>query len=253
MLAGLSKSISRARPPRVSPVFGVPVLDRHAVGQQLVEPAVVLDQRRVRRARQGAHDLLDFVVRQIGIEAMQRRGEPALEQNLRRIGALAGVVDLDAVSLHSNPSPRNWSSAFSSTSSSVGEGAFTGEFLAGAVTDGVRIVTPQVARRVGKASLREDSRSTIVRQHNNQRRGGMSPAEHVRAMGVVRRGPLRREWCYRTMVNLVISCGTPLLTRRATWEAVASARESARGFENLLASRSEESFPSPRYSGAGQG
>ena len=61
-----------------------------------MEPAVVLDQRRVRRAREDAHDLLDGVVRQLGIEPMQRGAEAALEHDLGRIAALARVVDLDA-------------------------------------------------------------------------------------------------------------------------------------------------------------
>ena len=76
--------------------LGVAILDLDAVGEQGMEPAVVLDQRRMRRARQDAHDLLDGVVRQIGVEAMQRRAEAAFEHDLGGIAAFARVVDLDA-------------------------------------------------------------------------------------------------------------------------------------------------------------
>jgi hypothetical protein len=58
---------------------GVAVLDLDAVGEQRMEPAVVLEQRRVRRAREDAHHLLDALVRQIGIETMQGSAETACE------------------------------------------------------------------------------------------------------------------------------------------------------------------------------
>ena len=50
----------------------------------------------MRRAREDAYDLLGGVVRQIGVEAMQRGSETALQHDLRRIAALASVVDLSA-------------------------------------------------------------------------------------------------------------------------------------------------------------
>jgi hypothetical protein len=61
-----------------------------------MEPAVVLDQRRMRRARQDAHHLLDGVVRQIRIEAMQRGTETASQHDLGRTATFPRVVDLDA-------------------------------------------------------------------------------------------------------------------------------------------------------------
>ncbi len=74
----------------------VAVLNLDAVREQAVEPAVVLDQRRVRGARQDAHDLLDGVVWQIGVEAMQRRTEAAFQHDLGGTAAFPRVVDLDA-------------------------------------------------------------------------------------------------------------------------------------------------------------
>ena len=50
----------------------------------------------MRRARQDAHDFLDGVVRQIGVEAVQRCAETAFEQNLGGTAALTRIVDLDA-------------------------------------------------------------------------------------------------------------------------------------------------------------
>jgi len=72
----------------------------------------------VRRARQDAHDLLDGVVRQVGVDTVQPGSEAAFQQDLCGIAALARVVDLDTTldrravscalrSMLSNFTPRN--------------------------------------------------------------------------------------------------------------------------------------------------
>ena len=76
--------------------LGVAILDLNAVGELGMEPSVVLGQCEMRRARQDAHDLLDGVVRQLGVEAMQCCGEAAFEQHIGSTAAFTRVVDLDA-------------------------------------------------------------------------------------------------------------------------------------------------------------
>jgi hypothetical protein len=61
-----------------------------------VKPAIVLDEGWVRRPTERPHDLVDFLVRQLRVEAMNRGGQPTFEQRAGGIGALAGVVDVGA-------------------------------------------------------------------------------------------------------------------------------------------------------------
>ena len=48
----------------------VTALDLDAVGEHCVEPTAILDQCRVRWAREDPYDVFDGIVRQIGIQAM---------------------------------------------------------------------------------------------------------------------------------------------------------------------------------------
>ncbi len=57
--------------------LGVAVLNFDAIGHETMEPAVVLGQRGVRRAREDAHGFLDRVVRQVRIEPLDRVAEAA--------------------------------------------------------------------------------------------------------------------------------------------------------------------------------
>src|SRR3546814_16925017 len=67
----------------------VAVLDFDAVGELRVEPAVVLDQRRLRRARQDAHHLCDGVCRQL-----REIGRASCRERVCKYGLVSGVAVL---------------------------------------------------------------------------------------------------------------------------------------------------------------
>ncbi|GIW98692.1 MAG: hypothetical protein KatS3mg111_2025 [Pirellulaceae bacterium] len=58
------------------------ILDIDSVGQQPVEPTVVLDQRRFRRPSDDANGLLDGIVRQVRIDLPQRRSQTRLKHDV---------------------------------------------------------------------------------------------------------------------------------------------------------------------------
>ena len=97
VVVGRVVEIHQPRPPAaVLAGRGVAVFHLHAVGQQAVQPAVVLDQRRVRRTLHRAHDLFDDVVRECGVKPFNGGGKTLCEKNSIRPGSFARVVHFRA-------------------------------------------------------------------------------------------------------------------------------------------------------------
>ena len=73
----------------------VGIFDLETVGEQSVEPPVVLDERRMRWVRDNTHDFFYCVIRKDRIQAVNRSLKAALHDALRRV-ALACIVDFHA-------------------------------------------------------------------------------------------------------------------------------------------------------------